>query len=160
MNWYSKPTLYIHQSPIGAPRPRARKAGGFARVYNPPEYTAWKTAAANDLKAYWKHEPINGGFVNLAINVYFKRPKTLMRKKDPTAPIFHNKRPDADNVAKAIIDAMVDAGVMTDDKFVVQLTIRKYYCSKDFNESERIEIFILHTKNVASIEPESTPHEG
>lgn len=157
MNWHDKPMMYIHQRVIGAPRPRARNTGGFARVYNPPEYTDWKHNAAMDLKAYWKHEQINGGYISLSIDVVCSRPKSLTRKKDPDGRIPHNKKPDVDNIAKAVMDSMVEAGIMSDDKLVNQLFIRKWYGRKNPDEPDHIAIHVLHTKKVALVVDKPTP---
>ena len=39
--------------------------------------------------------------------------------------------PDADNIAKAVCDALETAGVLENDRFVTELNVRTLYTSKD-----------------------------
>jgi Holliday junction resolvase RusA-like endonuclease len=61
----------------------------------------------------------------------FSRPKRLLRKKDPCCRIYHGSKPDIDNVAKSVLDSLVMAGVIRDDKQVVELFVRSVYASKE-----------------------------
>lgn len=45
----------------------------------------------------------------------------------PSAPRDHTKRPDIDNLAKAVLDALVDQGVIKDDSIVTRLEVAKEY---------------------------------
>jgi Holliday junction resolvase RusA-like endonuclease len=40
-------------------------------------------------------------------------------------------RPDLDNLAKGVLDCMVDAGVLKDDGLICQLTLAKYYADTE-----------------------------
>jgi len=61
----------------------------------------------------------------------FSRPQRLLRKKDPLQRIYHGSKPDIDNVAKSVLDSLVMAGVIRDDKQVVELFVRSVYASKE-----------------------------
>ena len=45
----------------------------------------------------------------------------------PSAPWWDAKRPDTDKLARAVLDALTDAGIWGDDSQVVQLTAEKRY---------------------------------
>lgn len=59
------------------------------------------------------------------IDAVFVRPKSHMRKAGvkPDAPVL--PRPDVDNIAKAVLDALQD--VMGDDSLVARLVVEKSY---------------------------------
>lgn len=46
-------------------------------------------------------------------------------------PMWRCTKPDADNVAKAVLDALVKAGVLRDDVQVVELVVRSLYAPVD-----------------------------
>ena len=50
------------------------------------------------------------------------------------------KRPDLDNLNKAVIDAMQDAGVYTDDSIIIKLSSEKKYCAPGEKEGAFISI--------------------
>lgn len=43
------------------------------------------------------------------------------------APRFHTSKPDCDNLAKAVLDALSDLGAWEDDRQVIRLTVCKEY---------------------------------
>ena len=45
----------------------------------------------------------------------------------PSAPAEHTVRPDADKLARSLLDAISDAGVWRDDAQVAELHVRKVY---------------------------------
>ncbi len=116
--------------PRGASRPRAARGGG--RVYMPPEHRAWMEAAVVMLREQRQGEPFACP-VAVEIVAYWPLPKsrpawcTRERWKDRVATlgIPYATKPDADNVGKIVLDAMVEAGLLDDDRFVVQLSVVK-----------------------------------
>lgn len=116
--------------PRGASRPRAARGGG--RVYMPPEHRAWMEAAVVMLREQRQGEPFACP-VAVEIVAYWPLPKsrpawcTRERWKDRVATlgIPYATKPDADNVGKIVLDAMVEAGLLEDDRFVVQLSVVK-----------------------------------
>jgi Holliday junction resolvase RusA-like endonuclease len=66
-----------------------------------------------------------GEVLNVVIDAVFERPKSHMRKAGvkPDAPKL--PRPDVDNIAKAVLDALQD--VMGDDSLVGRLVVEKSY---------------------------------
>jgi len=73
--------------------------------------------------------PLDGP-VRVTIAAVLERPKRLMRKKDPDEELAHDRRPDVDNIAKAILDAL-DGWFWRDDAQVAELHCSKVYAAKD-----------------------------
>lgn len=73
------------------------------------------------------------GPVQCQLNFTLPRPKSHFgtgRNADrlkPNVPDWHGKKPDADNLAKAVMDAMSAAGVWQDDAQVSDLRVTKQY---------------------------------
>jgi Holliday junction resolvase RusA-like endonuclease len=67
----------------------------------------------------------DGGPVAVVIDAVFARPKSHLTKKGvkPTAPTL--PRPDVDNVAKAVLDAI--GPILGDDAQVSRLVVEKSY---------------------------------
>jgi Holliday junction resolvase RusA-like endonuclease len=66
-----------------------------------------------------------GGPLNVVIDAVFGRPKSHMRKSGVRADAPRLPRPDVDNIAKAVLDALQD--VMGDDTLVARLVVEKSY---------------------------------
>jgi len=117
-------------TPKAQPRPRATSRGGkFARVYNPSTATAWKRLIVAASKAdRLGNQPFEGS-VNLRLTFLLQRPKKPKHSL-PTG------KPDVDNLAKAVMDALSTAGWWNDDAQVTMLVVIKQYtagtgCYKD-----------------------------
>lgn len=122
--------LIVNGIPKGQPRPRAFSRGGMTRVYDPGTAEGWKSQIAIAFKdgAPFDFTPFDGP-VHLTIRFYFPRPKSHFRKagiKD-TAPSMVTTKPDADNAAKAVMDALTTLGLWQDDAQVTGLLVRKLY---------------------------------
>jgi len=77
-------------------------------------------AAARDAGLGESVEPLN-----VVIDAVFERPKSHMRKSGVKADAPRLPRPDVDNLAKAVLDALQD--VMGDDTNVARLVVEKSY---------------------------------
>lgn len=113
--------------PRGKGRPRFAKVGGYVRTY-----TDAATASYENLVALAASEARNGaapmaGPVTVHMRFAFQRPKS--DRKRPIAGIvpYHAKRPDLDNLVKAVLDGINQAGVWTDDAQVAEVTALKVY---------------------------------
>lgn len=109
--------LILPIAPMPCPRPRVALRGRVPVAYYPKDYTAWKNQAADLIASLLPpdHQPYEGP-VEASIICAVERPKST----NLPAP-----RPDADNYAKAVMDAMTQAGVWKDDSKVVRLAITK-----------------------------------
>jgi len=111
--------------PVPQPRPRVSTAGGFARAYVPKQhpvhvYRQSLSAAARSAGLTATGEPLN-----VVIDAVFERPKSHMRKSGVKADAPRLPRPDVDNLAKAVLDALQD--VIGDDTNVARLVVEKSY---------------------------------
>ncbi len=112
--------LFVAGEPKAQPRVRAFARGRHARVYTPDTADAWKQAVVLAVRAQlW--QPIRGP-VAVRLRFHMPRPKRL-----PAAALWHTTKPDADNLAKAVLDALTDAGLWSDDAQVAELTALKTY---------------------------------
>lgn len=132
--------------PIPQPRPRISMRGGFARAYTPADHpiVAFRKsviAAALEVqtKASW-HSSL-GQTVRVRADFNFVRPKSHYRSggrlKDDAPPL---PRPDVDNLAKGVLDALTMAGVWEDDVVVACLVASKRYVSAKLEPHTVIEI--------------------
>ena len=110
--------------PVAKARPRLAASG---HAFTPKKTKVYERIGAGLAKKQWMFEPIKGA-VKLQVTCIFKRPKRLQRKKDPVGRIWMTKRPDLDNVCKAIADGV--SVVMNDDSQIVWIEASKMYAAK------------------------------
>jgi len=117
--------------PIGKGRPRATTRAGHAALYTPK-----KTANYESLIAHAAYQAMAGAVplecacqVQLSITVGV--PASWSKKKQAAAllgEVLPTKKPDTDNVVKAVFDGM-NGVVWRDDVQAVDLFVRKRYGS-------------------------------
>lgn len=122
-------SIEVHADPVPQPRPRATVTAGRARIYNPATAKPFKQKIMNMFIQNKDYYP-QGIAVRVRIDYYFKRPASLKRAGDPSDPIAHAKKPDIDNLNKAVLDALSEAGIWHDDRQVADLHARKFYSGK------------------------------
>jgi Holliday junction resolvase RusA-like endonuclease len=118
-------TFTIAGEPVPQPRPRVSTRGGFARAYVPAQHPvhAYRKAiaeAADEAGLVAQDEPLN-----VVIDAVFERPKSHMNKAGVKATAPRLPRPDVDNIAKSVLDALQD--VIGDDTNVARLVVEKSY---------------------------------
>lgn len=124
----------VSGDPKGQPRPRAfaRRIGDkyVARVFDAGTAEAWKTQVALAATPARPAEPFAGA-VAMTISFVFRRPKSHYRTNGelkPTAPREFVSKPDADNLAKAVMDALTQlGGFWRDDSQITELRVWKSY---------------------------------
>lgn len=128
--------LIVIGEPKGKGRPRFTKKG-FA--FTPKDTVFYENLVKSEFQAkypFWK--PTNS---NLEVKIigYFKAPKSFPKKKTVLVDgenLRYNKKIDADNLAKIILDSLNGIAYL-DDKQVTDLTVLKRYSTKP-----RTEIYI------------------
>ena len=118
-------SVTIPGEPVGQGRPRAAVVNGKPRMYSPKTSGDWRARAAWFMREEVK-EPLSGPLW-VTIWAVFGLPKSKIRKRSPQpnrTPC--TKRPDIDNVVKAILDA--GNGILwADDAQVYRLEVFKLY---------------------------------
>lgn len=129
--------------PRPEPRPRASRTG---RIYVPSDAHDWKhavrAAAVEAVLAKWARlqAPVSDRAFGVHLEFRFARPAShfgtgrngaSVRLSAPAAKI---SRPDLDNLAKAVLDALgawqgLPSLLWADDSQVVVLTVQKAYCN-------------------------------
>ena len=121
-----KHEIFIPGTPVAQPRHRVSARGGFARTYLPKKHPVHAYKRAVHEAAVAAGLPVFSGPVDVEIAAVFSMPKSWSKKKrDALACDLHAQKPDADNVAKAILDAL--SAFWRDDAQVAVLRVRKMW---------------------------------
>jgi crossover junction endodeoxyribonuclease RusA len=123
--------FFTQGTPKGQPRPKAFSRGGHAGVYDPGTANEWKLLIRHEAQKNAPESKFSGP-VRVTIHFYLPRPKAHFLKSGlrGDAPVWVEKKPDADNLAKAVMDALTDLGsYWADDSQVTQLHVTKRYAS-------------------------------
>ena len=118
----------VSGQPKGQPRARAFAFKGKARLFTPGTAEAWKGEVAHAALPHIPPEPTTDP-VRVYLGFRFDRPNKHFTKKGlrPDAPVYHVSKPDADNLAKAVMDCLSVLRVWKDDAQVAQLDVTKCY---------------------------------
>ena len=123
--------IVYYGQPAGMPRMRTRRTKFGVLHYVPPKAPGTLFRNAIRLKAVEQKKLV--GPVCLRIECLFAMPASWSKAKK--AKHFgkpHTQKPDADNVAKAVMDGLTAAGVWPDDAVVWPLEIRKIWSVQGF----------------------------
>jgi Holliday junction resolvase RusA-like endonuclease len=125
--------------------PTCRRGSPFARIYTPTKTGRWEAKAAFYLRTGRVPRSPIAEHVRVEIHAVFTRPQRLFRKKDPAGLMLPEVREDADNVEKAVLDAMKKARVVIDDslKTVAQTAVHGWYAERD--GSPRVVVYVMPT---------------
>ena len=143
-------SLFIPGLPVAQPRQRHTRTG---HNYTPSTHPVqgFKYAIANAVRVLieTRHEtlPWSSGPIYLIYKLLFPRPRALQWKKKPQLPLYHTQRPDLDNVAKAIKDALTGI-VWVDDAQVALLSGCKWICGDE--ETPGVQLWISQLQEGAS----------
>jgi len=124
--------FYVRGTPKGQPRPRAamNRKTGRAFVHTAGTAEAWKASIISEGEQFRPDEPLDSP-LRVRVVFFMPRPKALCRKKDPNKPILCPKKPDRDNLDKAVLDALTDDGWFKDDSIVCLGGVEKFYHAKN-----------------------------
>lgn len=128
--------------PVAQGRPRFSTRGSFVKAYDP--------AKSKDYKAYVKLvamaamnerslKPLDGA-IAVSIKAFVSVPKSKSKKFRQNALKWlerPTKKPDCDNIAKILLDAMTGI-VYEDDKQIIRLVVEKFY-----DEVPRVEVTVF-----------------
>ena len=122
----------IPGEPRGKGRPRFARAGNYVKTYTDDETAAYE----NLVRVYYKKD---GGqmfprevALCLSVSVYMRIPESASKKRKALMladEIRPAKKPDADNILKAILDGL-NTVAYHDDAQIVDIIVRKFYSDK------------------------------
>jgi len=120
-------TFYVNGQPVAQPRHRIASRGRFATAYIPRSHAihAWKWAveeAAREQAERVGWVPVKGEPLSVVMQFYFRQSRSNKTR-------HHVQRPDLDNLAKAVLDALHGI-VFLDDACVVGLRLEKEWASQ------------------------------
>lgn len=117
--------------PAPQPRTKAYLRGTKVGVFTPGTANAWKKAVVEnvlDTAAGSQFEETDA--LVLVADFYLPRPKNhynTRRAVKPAAPRAHKGKPDLDNLLKSTMDAIVDSGLVPDDRQFISITAMKHW---------------------------------
>ena len=111
--------LIIKGPPVAQGRPRFARIGAGVRTYDPAKSSDWKKDIAWQAKEQGAR--IMEGPLSVEVIFYLPRPKSLPKKI-----LHHIKKPDLDNLSKAVQDGLKGIA-FRDDSQIVSLAARKVY---------------------------------
>lgn len=127
-------TFTIIGEPMGKQRPKFSRAGSFVKTYTPEataNYEQW--VKLSYLQQRGDTAIIEDKEIAVTIKAYFKIPASVSKKKAEQMRLGYirpTKKPDFDNIAKIICDAL-NGLAYKDDAAIVSANIEKYYAPDD-----------------------------
>ena len=126
IGWELRARFPVYGKPVPQPRPRVY---GHVTVADSPASRAWKKEIAR--VASENRCSLNGP-VRCDILCVLQRPKSLHGRRYPAGLIPHVKKPDIDNLCKAVLDGLWP--ILGTDSAVCALAASKYYGAKSMRE--------------------------
>ena len=117
--------------PKAQPRAKAFSRGGRAGVYDPGTANDWKTVVRNACLKVWDQKMVDEP-VSVTMHFRLPRPQSHFRSNGllkENADKWVTKKPDLDNLEKAVLDALTDIGLWRDDSLVVHVLKSKTYAN-------------------------------
>lgn len=127
--WARSVSFAVAGKPQGKGRPRFAVRGGHARAYTPEATREYEARAAGAARVAMAGEDPFGGAVEVELAVYLPVPSRFNKAQREAAlagVIRPTCKPDADNVAKAVLDA-AQGIAFEDDAQVSDLIVRRRF---------------------------------
>ena len=149
--------LYVDGKAEPQARPRGRvvapKHGGkpWVQFYEEKKSSDWQEQVAVQTRAQIPKIEVHGdgdftlpaeGRVLMGIRFNLEKPKSY-----PASVIHHTRKPDVDNLAKAVMDGLVKGRILKDDNMVTDLTVYKRYATPDHPPGVEIDLTIIRDTN-------------
>ena len=130
----------IPGEPVAKGRPNFSRQGNFVRAYTPEKTTNYETLVRFLYCEKAKGEQFPSDMqLKITIKAYLSIPKSVSKKKQAgmaSGAIRPIKRPDTDNIVKAVLDGL-NTVAFRDDSQVVEISAGKWY-----SDEPRAEIII------------------
>ena len=119
----------VYGEPVAKGRPRFAKRGNYVQTYTPVKTKSYE----DEVRLFATTAKGSGstleGSVSVFIYISFSVPQSYSKRKREaclSGETKHTKKPDLDNVAKAIIDGM-NGIIFKDDSQIINLNVTKVY---------------------------------
>lgn len=122
-------TIKVPGQPAGKGRPRFSSRGGSVRAFTPAKTVSYENLIALAGQSAMDGQSLIEGPVQITVHANFQIPKSWSQKKRTAAGssfIYHTGKPDADNIVKAVGDAL-NGIVWKDDSQIAWLGVSKVY---------------------------------
>lgn len=132
-------SLTIPGEPVAKARPRVTRSG---IAYTPAKTKNYETLVQELFIINYPKQALLDGQLEVKLDAYFTIPKSTSQKRKllmAKGEIRPTKRPDLDNVAKSVLDAL-NSLAYGDDSQIVSLNVNKYYSDKPRVEVEITEV--------------------
>ncbi|OFT67717.1 RusA family crossover junction endodeoxyribonuclease [Corynebacterium sp. HMSC05D03] len=125
---------------LGEPAPKGSKrhVGGGRMIESSKKLPAWMRAVTQEAAKYRPSEPVDAP-VSVFMDFYLPSPK---RPRYDVPAV----KPDVDKLARAVLDALEAAGVITNDSRVTKLRATKHYANTATPPGADITIFWKENK--------------
>jgi Holliday junction resolvase RusA-like endonuclease len=124
--------------PVGKGRPRASSRGGFVRMYTDSKTTSYEAVISKQARHAMGQWEVLTTPISMRVIAFYGIPVSWSKRKQQQAisgQLIPGK-PDLDNVAKAVLDAL-NGVIYLDDKQVVRLVAEKKY-----SFDPRVEVYV------------------
>lgn len=116
----------VYGEPQGKARPRFARTNKGIRTFTPQKTARYEEQVQLSYREKHKDEPTENP-VRVYIQAHFGMPKSWSKKKKIESILRRpTKKPDVDNIAKVICDAL-NGIAYKDDSQIVELNVAKYY---------------------------------
>lgn len=117
----------------GRPVKTAKGMRSTMHSHNSAELKAWRTLIATKVRQ--TGHPVIGPYVAVEMCFYMPRPGTTKY------PLWPAGTPDVDKLARAVLDALTESGLIEDDARVVRLNVDEEWTDPDAHPSPGL---VLH----------------
>lgn len=119
-------TFEVPGNPVPQSRPRFTRQG---HAYEDKKVKAYKESVRMVAASRMRGMPPIGGPVTVSLTFFLPIPKSWSREKRADAEqgrALPTKKPDVDNLAKAVLDAC-NGIIYADDSQIIHMTVQKWY---------------------------------
>ena len=134
--------MTLHMAPVAKGRPKFSVRGGFARAYTPAKTVRAENNILSQAIAHKPSQPFQNR-VSMDLIFFMPIPKSMNKREMALAvseDMIHTKKPDKDNLEKAVCDALNEV-FWRDDSIIWKSTSEKRY-----SPNPRIEVSICRER--------------
>ena len=130
----------VYGTPVGKGRPKFSTFNGHATAYTPAKTVNYENLVKLSYQQQCNNKPYEKDVpLKAEIAAYFPIPKSASKKKRQMmldGQNRHTKKPDTDNIVKAVLDALNGIAFYDDSQVCV------IFCGKYYSDEPRVEILI------------------